>query len=315
MIVEFEEKGHIYSVNGDIASISVTELLKKHGLSPNYDGVNKQALRESSEKGKKVHKDLENVLNVVDYKPTTPQGEQFSEWVKNNFDCGVGEQMLAYEKDGMIIAGTADVMGISKNGKYLIIGDHKNTSVFHREYVTWQVSILDYFARKLGDEKINGKLLNWKGAKEFYCFHYDPKSGKMTVYKLDKIDDNEIEKLLDCEFKGEIYQRPMLVVDPEFEKRYLEAEKEFMAIETTAKELQLKRDELRSELVKLFEEQGIKSWESKNGKLLVTYIAPQEQVRVDSKKLKEKFPQAYTDCQKLVKVKSSVRVTIRGEEE
>ena len=315
MIVEFEEKGHIYSVNGDIASISVTELLKKHGLSPNYDGVNKQALRESSEKGKKVHKDLENVLNVVDYKPTTPQGEQFAEWVKNNFDCGVGEQMLGYEKDGMIIAGTADVMGISKNGKYLIIGDHKNTSVFHREYVTWQVSILDYFARKLGDEKINGKLLNWKGAKEFYCFHYDPKSGKMTVYKLDKIDDNEIEKLLDCEFKGEIYQRPMLVIDPEFEKRYLEAEKEFMAIETTAKELQLKRDELRSELVKLFEEQGIKSWESKNGKLLVTYIAPQEQIRVDSKKLKEKFPQAYADCQKLVKVKSSVRVTIRGEEE
>lgn len=315
MIVEFEEKGHIYSVNGDIASISVTELLKKHGLSPNYDGVNKKALRESSEKGKKVHKDLENILNVVDYKPTTPQGEQFAEWVKNNFDCGVGEQMLGYEKDGMIIAGTADVMGISKNGKYLIIGDHKNTSVFHREYVTWQVSILDYFARKLGDEKINGKLLNWKGAKEFYCFHYDPKSGKMTVYKLDKIDDNEIEKLLDCEFKGEIYQRPILVIDPEFEKKYLEVEKEFMAIETTAKELQLKRDELRSELVKLFEKQGIKSWESKNGKLLVTYIAPQEQIRVDSKKLKEKFPQAYTDCQKLVKVKSSVRVTIRGEEE
>ena len=48
MIVEFEEKDHIYSVNGDIASISVTELLKKHGLSPNYDGVNKQALRECS---------------------------------------------------------------------------------------------------------------------------------------------------------------------------------------------------------------------------------------------------------------------------
>ena len=102
MIVEFEEKDHIYSVNGDIASISVTELLKKHGLSPNYDGVNKQALRESAEKGKNVHKDLENVLNVANYEPKTEQGKQFAEWVKNNLDCGKGEQMLGFEEDGCI---------------------------------------------------------------------------------------------------------------------------------------------------------------------------------------------------------------------
>ena len=53
MIVEFEEKDHIYSVNGDIATISVTELLKKHGLSPSYDGVNKTIMRESAEKRKR----------------------------------------------------------------------------------------------------------------------------------------------------------------------------------------------------------------------------------------------------------------------
>lgn len=315
MIVEFEEKGHIYSVNGEIASISVTELLAKHGLAPDYSGINKQKLRESADKGKEVHKDLENILNEPNYKPKTEQGKQFAQWVNEHIDCGVGEQKLGYEKDGMIIAGTADMMGISKDRKRLIIGDHKNTTKFQREYVSWQVSLLDYFARKLGKEKINGKLLNWKGAEEFYCFHYDPKSGELTVYKLEKIDDQEIEKLLECEYKGEIYQRPVLVIDPELEKRYLEAETQFMTIEAAAKDLQAKRDELRGELVKLFEAQGIKSWESNNGKLLVTYVAPQEQNRVDSKKLKEKYPQAYIDCQKLVKVKASVRVTMREDEE
>lgn len=315
MIVEFEEKGHIYSVNGEIASISVTELLAKHGLAPDYSGINKQKLRESADKGKEVHKDLENILNEPNYKPKTEQGKQFAQWVNEHIDCGVGEQKLGYEKDGMIIAGTADMMGISKDRKRLIIGDHKNTTKFQREYVSWQVSLLDYFARKLGKEKINGKLLNWKGAEEFYCFHYDPKSGELTVYKLEKIDDQEIEKLLECEYKGEIYQRPVLVIDPELEKRYLETETQFMTIEAAAKDLQAKRDELRGELVKLFEAQGIKSWESNNGKLLVTYVAPQEQNRVDSKKLKEKYPQAYIDCQKLVKVKASVRVTMREDEE
>lgn len=311
--IEFEEKGHIYFVNGDIASISVTELLAKHGLSP-YGKTKTGAMKESAEKGKEIHKDLENILNEPAYKPKTKQGEQFAEWVKQNLDCGVGEQMLGFEKEGLIIAGTADVMAIGKD-RTLIIADHKNTSQFHREYVSWQVSILDYFARKLGREKINGKLLNWKGAKKFFCFHYDTKTEEMTVHELKKVDDEEIERLLDCELHGEIYQRPNLIIDPELEKRYLAAEENFIAFEKQAKEAQKARDDLRAEILKLFEEQKIKSWESPDKKVLITYIPQAEQIRVDSSKLKTKYPQVFTECQKISKVKSQIRVTFRGEED
>lgn len=313
MTIDFEEKGHIYSVNGEIASISVTELLAKHGLSP-YTGGNKAKLKESADKGKEIHKDLENVLNEAKYKPKTPQGKHFAKWVKANLDCGVGEQMLGYENDGLIIAGTADVMGILKD-KTLLVADHKNTSQFHREYVTWQVSILDYFARKLGAEKINGKLLNWKGAKRFICFHFDPTTGDMTPHELTKVDDEEIERLLDCELRGEIYQRPTLIVDPELEKRYLQAEEQFISFEKQVKEMQKQRDDLRAELLKLFEEQHIKSWESPDGKLLVTYIPQTEQIRVDSAKLKSTYPKVFVECQKISKVKAQIRVTLKGEED
>lgn len=315
MIIEFEEKGHVYSVNGEIASISVTELLAKHGLAPDYSGVDKKKLRESSAKGKEVHKDLENVLNVAGYEPKTQQGKQFKEWVEKNLDCGVGEQMLGYEKDGMIIAGTADVMGISKDRTFVILGDHKNTSKFHREYVSWQVSLLDYFAKKLGKEKINGKVLDWKGAKEFYCFHYEPKSGSMTVYELEKIPDEEIERLLDCEYNNTLYERQTLVVDTELEKRYLQAEKMFLDIEAQAKAAQNTRDTLRAEMLSLMEKQHILSWESRDGQLKVTYVAPQDRITVDSKKLKTEYPQVYSECQKLSKIKAQIRVTIRGGEE
>lgn len=315
MIIEFEEKGHVYSVNGEIASISVTELLSKHGLAPDYSGVDKKKLRESSAKGKEVHKDLENVLNVAGYEPKTQQGKQFKEWVEQNLDCGVGEQMLGYEKDGMIIAGTADVMGISKDRTFVILGDHKNTSKFHREYVSWQVSLLDYFAKKLGKEKINGKVLDWKGAKEFYCFHYEPKSGSMTVYELEKIPDEEIERLLDCEYNNTLYERQTLVVDTELEKRYLQAEKMFLDIEAQAKAAQNTRDTLRAEMLSLMEKQHILSWESRDGQLKVTYVAPQDRITVDSKKLKTEYPQVYSECQKLSKIKAQIRVTIRGGEE
>lgn len=313
MIIDFEEKGHIYSVNGEIASISVTELLAKHNLSP-YNGAKKSKMKESADKGKEIHKDLENILNIAAYEPKTEQGKQFYDWVKENLDCGVGEQMLGFEYNGLIIAGTADVMAIAKD-RTLILADHKNTSQFHREYVTWQVNLLDYFARKLGKEKINGKLLNWKGAKRFICFHFDTNTKKMTPQELEKIDDEEIERLIECEYNGEIYQRPMLVVDPELEKKYLLAEEQFIEFEKKSKELQTVRDELRAELLKLFENQGIKSWESSNGKFLVTYVPQSEQIRVDSTKLKTKYPQVFNECQKLTKVKSQIRVKIRGEED
>jgi hypothetical protein len=314
MIVNFEENGHIYSVNGEIASISVTELLAKHGLAPDYSGINKAKLKESADKGKEVHKDLENILNEPAYEPKTEQGKHFAEWVKENLDCGVGEQVLGYEHNGLIIAGTADIMAIAKD-KTLIVADHKNTSKFHREYVSWQVSILDYFARKLGKEKINGKLLNWKGAKKFYCFHYDPKSGEMTVYELEKVADEEIERLIECEYKGETYQRAVLVVDPELQTKFLQAEEYLAQVELTFKQAEETAKAIREQMLSLFEKQGIKSWESPSGKVKVTYVEPTDRIGVDSTKLKKEYPQVFNDCQKLTKVKSQIRVKVRGDED
>lgn len=312
MLVDFEEKDHVYSVNGEIASVSVTELLKKHGLSPNYDGVNKQTLRESAEKGKEIHKDLENILNKPNYEPQTEQGKQFAKWVRDNVDCGVGEQILGFEQNGFILAGTADVMAISKKGEF-IVADHKNTSKFHEEYVSWQVSILDYMARKLGNEKINGKFLKWRGATKFYCFHYDSKSGDMKIHQLDKIPDGEIEKLFNCEMKGELYQRPVLVVDKELQAQFEQAEEFLMARELEYKQAKANAEEIRSKLCELMEEQNVKSWAT--DKVKIIYLAPSDRPMVDSKKLKEKYPFVFNECQKISKVKASVRVTLKGEED
>lgn len=312
MIIEIDEKTHTYSVNGDIASISVTELLQKHGLSPDFSGVNKQVLRKKAEKGKGIHKDLENVLKTANYEPKTEQGKLFQTWVEENLDCGTAEQPLAYEYNGMIIAGTADIMGIMKNGDYLL-ADHKNTAKFEREYVAWQVSLLDYFARKLGKEKVNGKQLNWKGAKQFKCFHYDLKKSTMEVKKLDKVPDVEIERLIECEYNGEIYQRAVLVVENELVAKFEQAENFLKQkqedFEIAKKEAELVREELRQ----LFERQGIKSWETPN--LKVTYIYPTERISVDSAKLKANYPQVYSECQKLTQVRSSIRITFKEKDE
>ena len=47
----------------------------------------------------------------------------------------------------------------------------------------------------------------------------------------------------------------------------------------------------------------------------MTYVAPAEQLRVDSAKLKTKYPQVFAECQKLSKVKAQIRVKVRGEDD
>lgn len=297
-------------VSGNLADASVTELLHKHGLAPKYDGISEKVLKRAANEGKKVHKDLENVLNERNYEPTTKQGESFAKWVKENLDCGVGEQKLGFVTDIITLAGTADVMGFLKDGT-AFIADHKNTSQFHKEYVEWQTSLLDYMARKLGTEKVNGKALNWKGAKKLFCFLYDKETGELTVKELDKIPDEEIEKLINCEIKGEKYQRPALVVESELIESFEKAEKELMLIEDNYKQAKARAEEFRNKLLQLLESQKIKSWESPDRSLKVIYLAPMSKTRVDEKLLKKEFPLAYSKCLKVVNTKSSVRILKR----
>ena len=67
MVIDFNEKDHIYFINGEIATISVTELLAKHNLSPSYDGVDKELISKAAEEGKKVHADLEKIFSEKEY--------------------------------------------------------------------------------------------------------------------------------------------------------------------------------------------------------------------------------------------------------
>lgn len=310
MIIELEEKTHCYSVNGDIASISLTELLSKHGLSPSYNGVSKGKLRESAMVGKSVHKDLEGIFNFVGYKPKTLQGKNFLKYVKENIDCGIAEQKLAIEYKGLIIAGTADLLAILKDGTKAV-ADHKTTSKVYKEAVSWQTSILDYMARKIGLENVNGKPLNWKGADKFLCYHYEKDTGEINIIELDKVDDEEIERLFECELNGEIYQRPNLIVDADLQERVEKAEQYLVEVEQSAEQAKEKAKALREQLQTLMEQQKIKSWESPSGLVKVTYIDKFEKMNIDSAKLKKDFPEVYSKCQKIVTSNATVRVTIR----
>ena len=318
MVITFEPKEHVYSVNGNIANISVTELLKKHGLSTDYSKVNKTKLAAEADIGKAIHKDCELIVNSANYTPTTPEGEAFAAWAKDNLDCGVAEMLLGYAyHEDLIIAGTCDLIGFMRDGTP-VIGDHKTTSPLDKESVSWQVSLLDYMTRKLGDEPINGKSIkNWRGAVKFLCWLYDKKEHTMTLHELERISDEQIEKLLDAEFKGEIYQRPLLVIDAELALQGEKAEARLLAITQEHERVKAETEAFRAKILTAFEEQKIKSWVSPNSLIQITYVPATTALQVDSKRLRKEQPLVYDKYTMPVQKKAYIRVydKTKGDEE
>ena len=65
MRVVFNEAEHTYTL-GEKTLISVTQLLKKHGLSTNYANVDAEVLEKAANKGTAVHKEIENYIKNGD---------------------------------------------------------------------------------------------------------------------------------------------------------------------------------------------------------------------------------------------------------
>ena len=116
-------------------------------------------------------------------------------------------------------------------------------------------------------------------------------------------------------FKVEKLEKNMakLTIEVSAEK-FEKAEQYVLQVQETLRMAEENARKYREEMLSYFEQQGIKSWETENIK--VTYVPQMERLSVDSKALKEKYPNAYSECQKLNKVKAQLRIKKRdGEDE
>lgn len=296
--VSFDVETHSYMINGNIAKLSITELLAKHNLAPNYIGVDSEVLEKSAERGRTIHKDLEQVAKNAQFVPQTAEGKELVKWLSN---VRKNAQITAEKPMGMIwknlvLGGTPDLI-IQTSEKTIII-DHKTTSVIHKKAVAWQLSLLDYMAQF--------NIENYHRATELYCYH------KCKMVAIEKIPDAEIELLLDCENNNEIYIEPTLIVPNEdFALQYEQAEQLFIQKKKELDELEKNIKQFREKMCELFEEQHLTNWESPSGTIKVSYIAPTTTITIDSAKLKSNYPEIYEECKKTTNKKSYVKVIIK----
>lgn len=298
MKVIFNEKNHTYTL-GDKTLISVTQLLKKHGLSTDYSGIDPEILERAAQKGSAVHKEIEEYIKSGDVGFTSELADYIELAKDLHFEADESEFVLPFqdipddETDKYICAGTADLIGTC-NGREATIADIKTTQRVDMRSCAWQLSLY---------ERLAGVVFS-----KMYIFHLGKKSRAIPI---ERIPAAEIDRLLECERNGEIYHEPGLVATGDLIACAEAAERELKLAEAVQKSAKETAEKYRQQLYELMELQGISSWETLDKSMLVTRIAPTTKTTIDSAKLKADMPEIAEKYGKTSNVKGYVKITIR----
>lgn len=294
-MITFKEDTHEY-FNGDKKLISVTQLMQKHGLAPSYDGVPSEVLNRKAERGTLIHKEIEDYVKNGEIGFTT-EFTAFKEYLATEGIEVVGSEFIVYND---VVAGTVDLL--LEELPNLVIADIKTTSTLHKEAVSWQLSIYAYLYM-LGHET---------GIENAKAFHFD-KDGNLNVVDIPLKPMTEVEKLLECERNGEIYQIELPAAVKTQLTELAAAEQIIKTIELQKKEAEANAQKLRDALMQAMEENSVTTFE--NDAIKLTYVAPSTRTSIDSTKLKKELPDIAEKYTKTSQVKASLRITLKEEEQ
>jgi hypothetical protein len=203
--MKFNEQNHTYEHQGD-EYISVTQLIKKYGLSADYANIPPDVLAKAAIRGKEIHKGLELYVN----------GDRSMLGKLNEvdlFDAYVGQKQidLSTAKSELIIydtqfkvAGTIDFT-YNEDGTE-VITDFKATSTLYIDSVAWQLSLYNYI-------KCKGDLLKYYFNKLRVLWF---NGGRLSVKEIYHVDFDAVVSLLEAHKNGTDFEyvKPVKVITP-----------------------------------------------------------------------------------------------------
>ena len=293
--IKFNELEHkyclIYENGNETELVSVTTLLKKHNISSDYSFVKEEVVAAKAERGKVVHKELENYIkeNKIGF---TSELEKFIELCSRENIKPLKSEFIVFNDE---IAGTVDLEGVI-DGKETFLGDFKTTSSLNKEAVSWQLSLYQYLTGKKFDKLI--------------CFHF-PDPLTLKVIEVSPIPKEEIEKLLECERNLVLYEKKTMELDFIDTEKILTVQRALKSLEARKKELEAEETEIKEALICKMGENGIKSID--NNLFKITYIDTYSKESIDTTRLKKEKPEIAAEYIKVSTVKPSVRITLKSE--
>lgn len=287
-MINFDKQNHIYQDENGNTLISVTQLMKKHGLAPNYDFVDADLLERKAKRGTLIHAEIEAYNKTLEVGFTEECAEYVAHVEYNGIACDGTEELVHND----IIAGTVDLMLTEQDGTK-VIADIKTTSTVHKDAVSWQLSIYAYLSQKHFDKA--------------QVYHFD-KNGQLKVIDVPFKPTAEVERLIECERKGEIYKQNEIVTTSQL-CEIAEFENIIAKAEQMKAEAEKRMEEIKTALLQAMEQNGIKTVDTDFVK--ITYVAPSTRTSLDSKRIKEELPEVYKTYSKETETKAQVRIKLK----
>lgn len=294
--VVFIEESHQYFL-GDKELQGITSTLIPKAYPATYMGIDQETLENAAARGTFMHKVVEGYLNDGTYYEGLPELDNFIKVMADNkLTCLATEYIVS---DNERFASAIDLVMANKKGEICLV-DLKRTSELHFEEVALQLSIY-----KRWFERMNPGL----------------DVGHIYVLRLrdNECDFVELNPVSDGFFNGliEAYNNGLPFVPYSYygnlPSQLVSAETQIADMLAKADEIKEKVDALKSGLYDLMEQYNVKSWKGK--KVSITRVLPSVSVSVDSKKLKESYPDIYKECVKQSKRKGSLKITVKGGKE
>jgi hypothetical protein len=282
-MIQFNEERHEYKLDGKVIP-SVSQLLKKHGLTVDYSMVPEAILSAKAERGTLIHKEIQDYIEKREL-GFTKECRLFSDWLEQN---PIADMKCEQIVNNEVCAGKFDLLG--RRGDKMILIDFKTTSSKHLEDWRWQLSLYDYLLG-CGSE-----------------LHVLWMNDGLEDIKIDKMPDAEIERLFDAERNGEPYKPAALVFSTESLSRIEDLERQLFDFKTKTDAIEKKKNELLEGLKNAMESQKIKSLDYRS--ISITYIAPSKRVTFDKKKFETEHPEMKGMYEKESNVKSSIRIKL-----
>lgn len=315
--VVFYEWSHSYILDGEKTIPGVTTVLKKHGLSPNYDGIDEATLSNAAKRGTAVHKMLESydngeatVMQDV-YSDSgkllisnTDLAKSLENYKKLNLPIVASEYLIS---DNECVASSIDKVASTDKDNEFILYDVKTSATIHNDSYSWQLSLYAYLF-----EKQNPK------AKVVGLAVIHIRNGEVKIVPMERKSDEECKALLNAEKNGEIYQPLFSNADSGELDLYASGEELCLLASNVAKLAEFKDTikalegaiaEIQDRIYNKMVEQNIEVLENEG--MVIKLKKPYSKKAIDTKLLKSKYPDIAEEMTKESIVKGNIIITVK----
>lgn len=287
----FTPEDHRYFLNGKELS-GITGLIKSQLFADKYANIPQFVLDRAAERGTMIHESIELLDSGFAPAETPPELENYKRIKEENALTTVENEYIVTDNEHF--ASGIDLV-LSDKEENIILADIKATSVLDKEYVRWQLSIYAYFFELQNPElKVSKLYALWL------------RGDKYEFAEVERIDIEIVKELLQCEVEGGQFVNPLAKAAPEVPAEIKNAELTIYILITQIKELDAKKKELSKGLLKLMQDNDVKSYKGKY--ITLSRKAAYTKKSIDNKKLEEEYPEAYAACLKTTDYSESLQI-------